>query len=171
MKVFEEMITALKTLNIPVADNIEFKVVDKFPKRSTLGNCSQRETKFIIRVRSDLSDSIFRSTIAHELIHTCPGCFNHRSKFKRYASKVNKALGLKCGYHEVGPQNLEKYKYVIRCKCCGTLGAYNRLNNKLKMIALGLPGIKCAKCYGNQFEFVNGSGNAKKLKEDFEEEL
>lgn len=40
-------------------------------------------------------DEGIRGTMFHELIHTCEGCFNHGPAFKKAASIVNKAYGVR----------------------------------------------------------------------------
>ena len=67
-------------------------------------------------------------TLAHELIHTCPGCSNHGVCFHQYAAAMNAAYG----YHikttnsceEMGvksPINNKDVKYILQCRQCGAL--------------------------------------------------
>ena len=65
------------------------------------------------------------STILHELIHTCPDCFNHGAKFCQYA----KILTEKTGYSvkisdDANGKGVDKiaffntYKYLYICEKC-----------------------------------------------------
>ena len=43
-------------------------------------------------LKEDVDDQITLNTIMHELLHTVPGCFTHKGKWKLYADYVNKKL-------------------------------------------------------------------------------
>ena len=70
------------------------------------------------------------STIVHELIHTIPGCLNHGSNFKYYASLVNRRYpNLKIqrctSMKEFGIQD-RKPSYILKCSGCGKTWNYSR---------------------------------------------
>ena len=43
----------------------------------------------ISAVLADASDKVLKQVILHELLHTCPGCFNHETNWKKLAEMVN----------------------------------------------------------------------------------
>ena len=62
--------------------------------------------------------------MAHELIHTCPGCFDHGKKWKKYASVARERLGYLIS-RTVSPEDLgiadisqEEPRYKITCNGC-----------------------------------------------------
>lgn len=78
-------------------------------------------------LQDHVSDQAAKDTIAHELLHTAPGCFKHTGKWKRYANTVNYRLP---HYHikrrtsreEKGIQDDSPepvYRYVLMCQQCG----------------------------------------------------
>lgn len=67
--------------------------------RSRIGSCKKlrggRRPLFQISCSVDAckTDAQARDVLFHELIHTLPGCFDHGSRFKEVASRVNAAYG------------------------------------------------------------------------------
>lgn len=86
----------------------------------------------------DLNDDIIKNTIIHELIHCMPKCTNHGEEFKRYAKLINEKLGYnitragnkKEDYEKsnIEYNEIENYKYRIKCKNCGQIFYRKRLN-------------------------------------------
>ena len=72
---------------------------------------------------SNRSEKEVLNTLMHETIHTIEGCFNHKEKFLRIASVVNKQFGYDVktrtplNEKESKPENM--YAYTIKCLCCG----------------------------------------------------
>ena len=86
----------------------------------------------------ELNDDIIKNTIIHELIHCMPKCVNHGEEFKRYAKLINEKLGYnitragnkKEDYEKsnIEYNEIENYKYRIKCKNCGQIFYRKRLN-------------------------------------------
>lgn len=121
IKLYNECIEELKTININVIDNnligsIDIKIAPGNPKR--YGCCKQEEpnenfykitkkgrnlnikyerfNKHHIEISRwvlSLDDRIIKNTIIHEIIHCFPNCNNHGKMFKSYASYINDKLG------------------------------------------------------------------------------
>ena len=83
-----------------------------------------------------------QNTLIHEIIHTCPGCLNHGSEWKRRADKVRRELGYDIKrtntLEEKGVSNSIyatydiKPKYIVRCNKCGKeIGRY-KMSNLIK---------------------------------------
>ena len=94
--------------------------------KSCLGKCHKiGENYYQIQLSKYLLDcdtQLIKNVIAHELIHTVHGCFNHGSSFVRYANLVNRVfpkykIEVKNTNKEFS-QNI-KYKYKITCNKCG----------------------------------------------------
>lgn len=78
-------------------------------------------------LKEDVDDQITLNTIMHELLHTVPGCFTHKGKWKVYAEFVNKRftqynikrVAKECEMGIVVERKPPVYKYILRCTKCG----------------------------------------------------
>lgn len=102
--------------------------------KSCLGKCKKvREDYYVISLSKYLLDCDFqliKNVIAHELIHTINGCFNHGDNFVRYVNLINKLFP----HYKIELRNTDKqfsqnikYKYKITCLKCGSVFYRNRL--------------------------------------------
>lgn len=148
----------MKSVGIPVSDNIEKTVINKRTKKR-LGACLRNKDSFgketfIIEISAkvlECDDFQLCSIIAHELLHTCPESFNHGKKWKEYGRKTENLLG----YHikrtanlkELNipdTQNSETVKYVAVCRSCG-----HRYERRRMCPLIKNPGrYRCGKCGG-----------------------
>lgn len=92
----EEGMHILDNLNIPYNKSVRFVVNIRAQKR--WGQCKQVSGGYEININKILLDERnsadgLMNTIIHELLHTCPGCYNHGPQWKRYADMVNNAYG------------------------------------------------------------------------------
>lgn len=90
-------------------------------------------------VDDSTDDKAVENTMMHELLHTCKGCMNHGSTWKKLADKVNDVYGYNIrrtsAVEEMGiSENIikEKYKYSIVCKKCGRTSYRMRTGNIIK---------------------------------------
>ena len=78
-------------------------------------------------LKEDVDDQITLNTIMHELLHTVPGCFTHKGKWKLYADYVNKKLpqytikrvSKESEVNITIDRKQPVYKYILRCSKCG----------------------------------------------------
>ena len=86
------------------------------------------------------------NTIAHELIHTCYGCFNHGKRFKYYCDKIN-LLGYNVTTTYKGKEVTQiqnEAKYRVMCENCKTK-MYRMKKSKL----ITNPQLyRCSRCKG-----------------------
>lgn len=153
----EKVKAELKASGIPVSDNIKEVVINNRTKRR-LGACRverrfPNEMRYTIELSKNVLDCGERELcgiIAHELIHTCPQCFNHGKKWKEYGEKAA-ALGYTvkrtAEYKDLGigePEGLEKVKYAVRCCECGRI--YER--KRMCPLIRNPKRYRCGKCGG-----------------------
>ena len=162
-EVFDNMVSS-GLFEIPV-NNIDRKL--HFNKRTTaLGLCKHRwiSGKYchIIELSEyamEDRDSV-KNTLAHEMIHTMPGCQNHKWNFKRNASLCRqlgydvttratraeaKASGITDAYLEKRKRVDVSSRYAIACPECGATWKYKTLCKAVKN-----PGMyRCCKCKRN----------------------
>lgn len=92
----KEVIKQAQDINIPVpADICEQVDINPRPKKR-YGCCRLRNGKYYIEVSEFIltcdPDKI-REVLAHEVLHTCRGCYDHGNMWKRYAAMMNSAYG------------------------------------------------------------------------------
>lgn len=109
---------------LPYPNNIYGKI-NTFKAIRTLGRCKKNSIYFQILLNEYMNgctDQEIKNTLAHELIHTCPYCFNHGKNFKFYAEFLNRKLGYNIRTKsncENFRNNRPKPKYTLICKECG----------------------------------------------------
>lgn len=91
------------------------------------GNFSINISAFLLDESTDVEG--LKNTIIHELLHTCKGCLNHGTEWKRLASIVNRAYGYNIkrtsSAEEKGctcvPDNtkVRSIKHKLVCNKCG----------------------------------------------------
>lgn len=133
--------TELDNLNIEYGHISNFEINTRAKKR--WGLCSKTGNVYKINISSRLledgvEDIHTKTTIIHEILHTCDGAFNHGKEWQRLADKVNKAYGYnikRCtSYEEKGierPKEPEA-KYIISCPCCGAKWKYTRMTKAVQ---------------------------------------
>ncbi len=117
----------------------------KFPDGHYEINISER------LLESPEQKDALRTTILHELLHTCYGCMNHGKRWKMYAEKVNAALGCtiratesskEMGLPEETGRAVYKHKFV--CRTCGAVVYRQRESRFTKNYQY----YRCARCGG-----------------------
>ncbi|MDD7113989.1 MAG: hypothetical protein PUH88_05920 [Lachnospiraceae bacterium] len=76
------------------------------------------------------NEELIKKILAHELVHTIPGCMNHGPIFHRYGNMVQAKLGIPISTRAseedtyqsgVARVKQEKAKYKIECEKCGKI--------------------------------------------------
>lgn len=129
-------------------------------KTNLLGVCYEIEVAGCM-LADNVDEMEIRDTIMHELIHTCPRCFDHGYYFHHYAEIVNR----KYGYHvdtyvdteQVKAAGViikeESYKYILKCKVCGREFKRKRMSD-----AVQNPAMYHCPCGGSLRSFdINGN--------------
>lgn len=159
----EKVIDEIKDIGIPVSDNIEDVVINNRTKKR-LGACLRTFSKdgkvsFVIEISAKalMCDDIkLCSIIAHEILHTCPGSFNHGKIWKEYGSQVERLLGYsinrtikteELNLPDYGIYKHESIKYIIVCKKCGQ--RYER--KRICPLVKNPKKYRCGKC-GDKLE-------------------
>ena len=153
-KISQEM----KIIGIPISGNIN-KITVNNRTRKRLGACLREilpggEQRFTIEISAkalECEDFQLSGIIAHELLHTCPGSFDHGKKWKEYSEKTERLLGYHIkrmvNFEELGisaPKEAESIKYTAVCKMCGQQYPRKRMCPLIKN-----PGrYRCGKCGG-----------------------
>lgn len=78
-------------------------------------------------LQDSVSDQSALDTIAHELLHTVPGCLSHTGKWKQLADRVNRLLPqyqikVKSSFEDKGLEDnrpIPECRYLLKCQGCG----------------------------------------------------
>lgn len=134
-------------LNIPYKKDVPIKI--NYRAKRMYGCCRKIDEKFVIEISDFLFEHLhqeIKNTIAHELIHTCYGCFNHGKRFKYYCDKLN-TIGYNVTTTYKGNeinQIKDNAKYVVVCEKCN-IKIYRMKKSKL----ITNPELyRCSKCRG-----------------------
>ena len=134
-----ELAETLRGMGIPVSKKLTPHVIVNSRAKRRLGCCYVQNGVYSIEVSARQLDDRdkLRQTLAHELLHTCPGCRNHGERWKAYAQKVNEALGLSIqrlspAEEETVPLRHDTVKYVLECQSCGAKLFRSRMSKAVK---------------------------------------
>ena len=151
-KLFRECVMEMESIGMDISTRIvEVKVNSRLSR--ALGRCcvvSRVNGNYWFRIEiqpnmlvDGIDDAVPKNTIMHELIHTCPGAFNHGYEFQRRAEAVNRKLGYNVHTRtsadslEAAGVTLKKKtaNYGIFCmKCCKVVETRNRWSSTLERI-------------------------------------
>lgn len=130
----------LRGLGIPVSKKLDPAVRVNTRARRRLGCCyyypgEACAVEVSVRILQD--PDLLRTTLVHELLHTCPGCRDHGLRWKSYATIANKALGLDIQRtvrleEESQPLRHEEVKYILECQSCGARIERMRMSKAVK---------------------------------------
>lgn len=128
-------------------------------------NCSWAYNNYKIEVAQhaiDYGPTCLKSVLAHELIHTVDGCFDHGDGFLSWASIVTHKLGYEVTVKkrssvaaqvakEVDGIEIDyndRYKHIVVCQSCGNKVGYHNTCKTIKGIMSGRK-YKCGSCKSN----------------------
>lgn len=156
-EIFKKVYFDFIRINIPVSDSINPDVKLSRAQRKW-GSCKMSKKPNDYRFHISISENCFKEpdyiqfisdTMAHELIHTVKGCFNHGAKFQSYARKAA-VLGYtvnttsKSSVEKTDDEKFNEAKHVLRCKSCGEIYYRFRFPKDPKYIDK----IMCGRCRG-----------------------
>ena len=149
-KLYLECMQELRDIGIEYGCVCEWKIntraVNRWGQCVSLGH-GYYSINISARLLADnVSDKAVKTTILHELVHTCEGCMNHGKEWKRIADEVNKAYGYNIkrttSSEEKGVERV-KPNYIVACPCCGTQWRYVRMAKMVQHPNL----YRCGKCH------------------------
>lgn len=163
-KMLDEVVEEAEAIGIHPGKIISVTVNYRAKKR--WGQCSCTAGAYSINISSRLldenvPDKSTKQVIAHEVLHTVPGCFNHGDMWKRYADKMNKAYGYNISRTD-SPEELgvkvvnttSNYKYQVICDKCKHSYYYTRRSKVVQLIEKSSTACTCPTCRGNKFHLI-----------------
>ena len=153
----------LDRIGIPYGNVIDVTINTRAKKR--WGQCRKVPGGFTININVVLLDEKndvdgLRNTIFHELLHTCPDCWNHGTQWKAYAAMIRRELGYNIqrtsSAEEKGvitePETERTPKYQIVCNSCGHIWERYKMCKAIKRIE----NFRCGYCNGMLSAFSDG---------------
>lgn len=159
-KQLAQVLGQARSLGIPVSRRVSPRVTLNSRAKSRFGCCRRmgpgQKDGFLIEVAQTIAqmaeeeavdrasgtggagrkERLLRQILAHEILHTCPGCDNHGQSWKLYAQKMNQAFGYDIkrtsSYEELelpAPQQERRTRYVLVCQKCGARIQRSRASN------------------------------------------
>ncbi|WP_312091577.1 SprT-like domain-containing protein [Aminipila sp.] len=147
---FKEVLKEANNLNLPVSKKIKNDIIINKRAKSRFGCCKKIRKGLSESYELELSDRLLRceekfikQTLAHEILHTCPGCGNHGELWKAYADQMNKTYGYHIKRTDTAQQlgieedtanknRLLKENYILICKGCGATIFRRRMSSVVK---------------------------------------
>ena len=121
-----QVISQARSIGIPVSRHIEAQVVINTRARTRFGCCRTQQGRHTIEVAAVLlegEESAVRQVLAHEILHTCPGCANHGVKWKRWAALMSEQFGYDIhrtdSHAALGLEDSRPVRYLVVCGKCG----------------------------------------------------
>lgn len=155
-KLYKECVAEAHSIGLDISSHIESVTVNPRLSRA-LGRCRITGNRYAIEVQpcmlaDGIEDRVAKNTIMHEIIHTCPDCFNHGPNFQNRARLVNRKLGYDI-HTRTETSKLEaagvqlkkkKAKYALICNGCGARIERQRWSAVLENPAR----YRCGSCHG-----------------------
>lgn len=129
---FDEMLKSVtaeaRALGIPVADTIRPQVQRNTRAKKRFGRCIHTAGTYTVEISAYLEnadETFVRTVLAHEVLHTCPGCMNHGAAWKRYAALMRQQYGYaiaRTASNTLLPETEPPAaRYVLQCTACGAV--------------------------------------------------
>ena len=141
-KLYLECMQELRSIGIEYGCVSEWHINTRAKKRwgqcKALGHGYYSINISVRLLADDIDDIATKTTILHELLHTCKGCMNHGKEWQRLADKVNRAYGYNikrctsCEEKGIEKEDEPEAKYIIGCPCCGTKWEYVRMTKAVQ---------------------------------------
>lgn len=121
-----QVIAQARSLSVPVSHGIDPHVAVNDRARTRFGCCKTvggRHTVELSRALLEADERCIRQVLAHEILHTCPGCANHGRRWQHWAALMNRAFGYDiCRTHApeaLGLSDPRPVRYLVVCRQCG----------------------------------------------------
>ena len=125
-RLLARVVDQARAIGLPAAKGILPQV--KLNRRATgrFGCCIRRGGEYVIELSQRLleaPEAACMQTLAHEVLHTCPGCRNHGERWKDHARRMNRAWGYAIARTgtcaELGVADARPVNHLVVCAACG----------------------------------------------------
>lgn len=128
------VIAQAQAAGVPVSEKIAPEVRINRRAQNRFGCCVRKDGRYSIEITERVMSAEERGicqVLAHEVLHTCPGCGDHGAAWKHWAAVMNRRYGYDIArtdsFEKLGLADTRPVKYVVRCRKCGwTAGRMKR---------------------------------------------
>lgn len=120
------VIRQAKAIGVPISPRISPQVAINPRAKTRLGCCRNGPAGHTIEVSALLCaarEADLLQVLAHEVLHTCPGCANHGRRWQGWAARMAAAYGYQirrtCSYQSLGLPDPRPVRYLVVCCACG----------------------------------------------------
>ncbi len=121
-----KVITQAEQAGIPVSGRICPTVGVNRRARTRFGCCRRDGGVYCIEIAAALlgaHESAICQVLAHEVLHTCPGCANHGVRWKGWAARMNARYGYRISrtdsHAALGLEDDRPVRFLVVCRRCG----------------------------------------------------
>lgn len=121
-----EVVRQARALGIPVSPGLSPNVIVNHRATTRFGCCIKCGNAYTVELSHRLltaGEQACRQTLAHEVLHACPGCRNHGARWKDYANRMNAAYGYRIARTDtctaLGIPDQRPVRHLVVCQQCG----------------------------------------------------
>ena len=121
-----QVISQARSLSIPAGRKIDHHVVVNTRARTRFGCCRKAEGRYVIELSSSLlnaDEQAVRQVLAHEVLHTCPGCADHGPRWQHWAALMNRTFSYDIRRthmpQALGLEDTRPVRWLVVCQSCG----------------------------------------------------
>ena len=125
-RLLARVVDQARAIGLPVSERIHPHVAVNRRAVTRFGCCIRRGGEYVIELSQRLleaPEAACMQTLAHEVLHTCPGCRNHGERWKDYARRMNRAWGYAIARTgtcaELGVADARPVNHLVVCAACG----------------------------------------------------
>lgn len=122
----QRVIAEAKALSIPISEEIDPVVRINTRAVTRFGRCVRKENGWEIELSVGMltaPESSCLQVLAHEVLHTCRNCMNHKVVWRRWAKTMNAAYGYHISrtddFETLGVEDPRIFRYCLTCDTCG----------------------------------------------------
>lgn len=156
-QLLQQVINEALALGIPVSRQISPSLQVNQRTKARFGGCKKVKGFLhstyqieISKVLLHAETGMMKEILAHEVLHSCPGCMNHGPTWKNHCKKMEDAYGYRLErtstYEKLGIEDQREsktYRYVVECTRCG-----QRIYRQRKSALTDEPGRYRCRCGG-----------------------
>ena len=121
-----QVVSQARSLSIPVSSKIDPHVTVNTRARTRFGCCRKAGGRYVIEVSASLfsaEEQAIRQVLAHEVLHTCPGCADHGPRWQHWAALMNRIFGYDIRRthtpQALGLEDTRPVRWLVVCQSCG----------------------------------------------------
>ena len=121
------VIAQARAVGIPISEAIAPQVAVNTRAKTRFGACRSSGGRHQIELSALLEGAgewAVCQVLAHEILHTCPGCANHGARWQKWAGRMNQVYGYHISrtdsFAALGVEDTRPVRYVLVCQGCGT---------------------------------------------------